>query len=70
MSDPMNDVKKAARELETDARQAWRKRDGEDVGDRMANAGDEIRKDLGNAGDDIREAARDARDRGRVDQRP
>jgi hypothetical protein len=51
----MDDIKKGAREVETDAKQAWRKADGyESVEDKLANAGDEIRKDLGNAGDELR----------------
>ena len=50
----MDDIKKGAREVETDAKQTWRKADGESLGDKVANAGDEIRKDLGNAGDELR----------------
>ena len=50
----MDDLKKGAREIGTDAKQTWRKADGEEsFGDKVANAGDEIRKDLGNAGDDL-----------------
>jgi hypothetical protein len=56
----MDDLKKGYREGEVEAKEAWRKRDGESLGDKVANVGDEIRKDLGNAGDDIREAGRDA----------
>ena len=56
----MDDIKKGARESEVEAKEAWRKADGESVSDKVANAGDEIRKDLGNAGDDIRETVRDA----------
>ena len=56
----MDDVKKGSREVETDAKQAWRKADGdESIDDKLANAGDEIRKDLGNAGDEIRDALDD-----------
>jgi hypothetical protein len=62
MNDIKHDAKEAYREAETTARKAWRNRDGEDLGDKAANAGDEIRKDLGNAGDDIREGIRDARE--------
>ncbi len=36
MNDVKTEAKKAAREVETDARQAWRKRDGEDLGDKAA----------------------------------
>ena len=56
----MTDLKQTYREGEVAAKEAWRKRDGEDLSDKLANAGDEIRKDLANAGDDIREAADDA----------
>jgi hypothetical protein len=63
----MDDLKKGYREGETDVKEAWRNRDGEDLGDKVANAGDEIRKDLGNLGDDARNAvdnAGDTADRG------
>ncbi len=50
----MDDMKKTYREGEQDAKEAWRHRDGEDIGDAVENAGDEVRKDLGNAGDDLR----------------
>ena len=56
----MDDFKKGAREAEVETKEAWRKADGESLGDKVANAGDEIRKDLGNAGDDIRDAGKDA----------
>lgn len=52
----MDDLKKTYREGETDAKEAWRNRDGEDLADKVGNAGDEIRKNLGNAGDDLRNA--------------
>lgn len=52
----MDDIKKTYREGEQDAKEAWRNRDGEDLGDAVGIAGDEIRKDLGNAGDDLRRA--------------
>jgi hypothetical protein len=52
----MTEIKKAAREGEVAAKEAWRKRDGEDMSDKIANAGDEIRKDLASAGDDLRDA--------------
>jgi hypothetical protein len=50
----MDDVKKTYREGEETAKEAWRKRDGEDLADKAGNAGDDLRKDLGNAGDEIR----------------
>ena len=56
----MDDVKKGYREGEESAKEAWRNRDGEDLADKVGNAGDEVRKDLGNLGDDVSEAARDA----------
>jgi len=56
----MDDVKKGYREGEVEAKEAWRNRDGEDLADKVGNAGDEIRKDLGNAGDDIRDAGHTA----------
>lgn len=56
----MDDLKKGYREGETEAKEAWRKRDGEDLGDKVGNLGDDIRKNLGNLGDDMRRAADDA----------
>jgi len=56
----MDDLKKGYREGEESAKEAWRKRDGEDLADKVGNAGDDIRKNLGNLGDDVREAGRDA----------
>ncbi len=50
----MDDVKKTYRDAEQGAKEAWRKGDGEDLADKVGNAGDEVRKDLGNAGDDLR----------------
>jgi hypothetical protein len=55
----MDDLKKGYREGEETSKEAWRKRDGEDLADKVGNAGDDIRKDLGNAGDDIREKVDD-----------
>lgn len=55
----MDDIKKGYREAEETAKETWRKQDGEDLADKVGNAGDDIRKELGNAGDDIREAGRD-----------
>ena len=59
----MDDMKKAGREVETDAKKATRNWDGEDLADKVGNAGDEIRKDLGNAGDDVSNAVDDATDK-------
>jgi len=58
----MDDLKKGAREGEVNAKEAWRNSDGEDLADKVGNAGDEIRKDLGNLGDDARNALDDAGD--------
>ena len=49
----MDDVKKGYREGEESTKEAWRKRDGEDLADKIGNAGDDIRKELGNAGDKL-----------------
>ena len=58
----MDDAKKTYREGEETAKEAWRKRDGEDVGDAVGNAGDDIRKELGNAGDEMRKPDDDVTD--------
>src|SRR4029453_1733723 len=59
---PMDDVKKTYREGEQEAKEAWRKSDGdESLADKVGNAGDEMRKDLGNTGDDIANAGDDVR---------
>ncbi len=55
----MDDLKKGAREGQTDAKEAWRNRDGTSPSDAIGNLGDEIRKDLGNAGDDADKARKD-----------
>lgn len=57
----MDDMKKTYREGEETAKEEWRKRDGEDLADKVGNAGDDIRKNLGNAGDDLDDAAKDAK---------
>jgi hypothetical protein len=61
----MDDMKKGYREGEETAKEAWRKRDGEDLADKVGNAGDDVRKNLGNLGDDARDAVDDATDRDR-----
>jgi len=53
----MDDVKKDYRDAESDTKEAWRNRYGEDVADKVGNAGDEAREQLGNLGDDARDAA-------------
>ena len=50
----MDDTKRAYRETEETAKEAWRNRDGEDLADKVGNLGDDIRKHLGDAGDDLR----------------
>ena len=41
----MDDLKKGAREVETDAKQTWRKADGdESLADKVGNAGDDLRR--------------------------
>ena len=59
----MDDLKKGYREGEETAKETWRKRDGEDLSDKVANLGDDIRKELGNFGDDARNAIDDAGDK-------
>ncbi len=49
----MDDAKRTYRETEESAKEAWRKRDGEDLADKIGNLGDDIRKELGNLGDDV-----------------
>ncbi len=49
----MDDAKRTYRETEETAKEAWRKRDGEDLADKVGNLGDDIRKELGNLGDDV-----------------
>jgi len=58
----MDDIKKGYREGEESTKEAWRKRDGEDLADKLGNAGDDIRKELGNVGDKL--------DDDHVDDRP
>jgi hypothetical protein len=50
----MDEMKKTYREGEETAKEAWRKHDGEDMADKVGDAGDDLRKDLGNAGDEMR----------------
>lgn len=55
----MDEVKRAGREVETDAKKGMRELDGHDLGDDIANAGDEAKKNLGNVGDDLRREGRE-----------
>ncbi|HET9682231.1 MAG TPA: hypothetical protein VFP19_09350 [Candidatus Limnocylindrales bacterium] len=68
----MNDIKRGARDAEADAKEAWRARDGESLGDKAANLGDRARNAVKDAGDEIHEksdqASRDAAyERGRIE---
>jgi hypothetical protein len=56
----VDDMKKTYREGEETGKESWRKADGEDLADKVGNAGDDIRKGLGNAGDDARKEAHEA----------
>ena len=72
MSD-MSDLKQTARNTKTDAKDAWRKADGESLGDKIATGTDRAKDALENAGDEIHEdadkASRDAAyERGRADE--
>ena len=49
----MDEIKSGFREGEETTKEAWRKRDGEDLADKLGNAGDDIRKELGNLGDKV-----------------
>jgi hypothetical protein len=52
----MDDVKRAAREAENEAKEQWRRSDGdESLEDKAANTADDIRAGLGNAGDELDE---------------
>ena len=69
----MSDLKRTARDVEDDAKETWRKADGESLGDKLANAGDRIRHGVENVGDELQdktdEAARDLEyQRGRTDE--
>ena len=44
----MDDVKKTYREGEQEAKETWRKSDGdESLADKVGNAGDDLRRDMG-----------------------
>lgn len=61
--DAKADVKQGVRGIGNDAKETWRKADGEEsLSDKVANAGDDIRDALGNAGDEVRRDADDTKD--------
>jgi hypothetical protein len=69
----MDDIKRTARDTETDAKEAWRKADGETLGDKAATARDRVEDAAKDAGDtlhkDVDAASRDvAYERGRIDE--
>ena len=59
----MDDIKKGLREAEETSKEAWRKRDGEDLADKVGNAGDDVRKELGNLGDKVDDVVDEAADK-------
>ena len=69
----MSDLKREVRDMKDDAKEAWRKADGEEsVEDKLANAGDRIRSGAENLGDEIHEETDEAArkleyERGRAD---
>ena len=70
----MSDIKRTARDTEADVKEAWRRRDGESLGDKAANLGDRARNAVKDAGDELHErgdrASRDAaREQGRIEGR-
>ena len=72
MSD-MSDLKEGARDAKTDVKDAWRKADGESLGDKVATATDRAKDKVADVGDELHETADDAsRDaayqRGRADE--
>ncbi len=70
----MQELKKAIRDMEDDAKEAWRRSDGdESIGDKIANAGDRARHGIENVGDEVHKDLDDASrrvayERGRVDE--
>ena len=71
---PMNDINRTIRDKEADAKEMWRKADGEEsLGDKAANVGDRVTNAVKDAGDEVHEEAdrmsRDAAyDKGRADE--
>jgi len=54
----MSDLKRTIRDTEADAKEAWRKADGnESIEDKAANVRDRVGNAIDNAGDDIHEEA-------------
>jgi hypothetical protein len=69
----MNDLKQDARDAKTDLKDAWRKADGESLGDKVATATDRAKDKVADAGDELHEqadrASRDvAYEQGRADE--
>ena len=69
----MDDIKKTARDTETDVKEGWRKVDGESLGDKVTTARDRVGNAVQDAGDELHkrsdEASRDAAyERGRIDE--
>jgi hypothetical protein len=56
----MSDIKRDLRDTETDAKEAWRRADGESLGDKAANLGDRTRNAIEDAGDELHERVDDA----------
>lgn len=71
----MTDLKRGARDLEDDAKEALRRADGEEsLGDKLANVGDRLRHGAENVGDELREKGDDVKaemdyQHGRSDER-
>lgn len=70
----MSDIKRTARDAEADVKEAWRRRDGESLGDKAANVGDRARNAVKDAGDELHErgdrASREVEhERGRLEGR-
>ena len=62
MSD-MSDLKQTARDVKTDAKEAWRRADGEEsLGDKVADAGDELHEEADRVSRDV------AYEKGRADE--
>jgi len=56
----VSDIKSTLRDTEADAKEQWRKVDGESMGDKVANAKDRAGNAVKDAGDKIDEAGDDA----------
>jgi hypothetical protein len=70
----MKESKRVMRDLEDDAKETWRRADGdESLGDKIANTGDRLRHGVENVGDELHEGVDDAArkleyERGRADE--